>query len=80
MPKQKILSARELRAKKEPELIKILEEALKQFRRSLIEIKSKKAKNTNSVVQQRKIIARAKTVMSEKKYLEAINKVKNSRS
>lgn len=72
MSKQKTTSVAELRKKSEKELLNLLHGTLESMQKDLSELASGKAKNTNIASKSRKLVARVKTVLKEKKILAEI--------
>ncbi len=72
MSKQKTTSVAELRKKSEKELLNLLHGTLESMQKDLSELASGKTKNTNIASKSRKLAARVKTVLKEKKILAEI--------
>jgi ribosomal protein L29 len=70
MTKTKLLNIRELRKKTTGQLIKVLNEQQVEVNKSQITLKSDKQKDKNILKQNKKNIARIKTVLKEKRLMQ----------
>jgi ribosomal protein L29 len=74
MSKTKKIFAAELRKKKETDLYKVLADTELQLKKKRLTQQTKEKKTVPDFGQERKLVARIKTVLAEKRILSSINK------